>query len=83
MTLLKHAQVGTLPTIAVALPGPVLCVTITWADDEITTVYPSETLAGRPPPPPHPASGHTPASLHAARNTVDERELSPTRGRLS
>ena len=30
----------TLPTIAVGLSRPVLCVTITWADDEVTTVYP-------------------------------------------
>jgi DNA-binding transcriptional regulator YhcF (GntR family) len=33
------------PTIAVALSGPVTCVTITWADGEATTVYPPETPA--------------------------------------
>jgi DNA-binding transcriptional regulator YhcF (GntR family) len=33
------------PTIAVALSGPVTCVTITWVDGEATTVYPPETPA--------------------------------------
>jgi hypothetical protein len=33
------------PTIAVAVSAQVTCVTITWADGEVTTVYPPETPA--------------------------------------
>jgi DNA-binding transcriptional regulator YhcF (GntR family) len=33
------------PTIAVAVSAPVTCVTITWADGEVTAVYPPETPA--------------------------------------
>jgi DNA-binding transcriptional regulator YhcF (GntR family) len=33
------------PTITVALSGPVTCVNITWADGEVTTVYPPQTPA--------------------------------------
>ncbi len=33
------------PAVAVAAPGPVACVTITWADGAVSTVYPPETPA--------------------------------------
>jgi hypothetical protein len=33
------------PAVAVAATGPVTCVTITWADGAVTTVYPPETPA--------------------------------------
>jgi DNA-binding transcriptional regulator YhcF (GntR family) len=36
---------GVLPTVAVAASGPVACVTITWADGAVSTVYPPDTPA--------------------------------------
>jgi hypothetical protein len=33
------------PTLAVGVSAPVTCVTITWADGEVTTIYPPESPA--------------------------------------
>jgi hypothetical protein len=46
----------TLPTIGVSVSGPVTCVTITWVDGEVTTVYPPES--------PVRSAGATPACPH-------------------
>lgn len=40
-----NPAVSIAPTAAIAFGGPVACVTITWADGAVTTVYPPETPA--------------------------------------
>jgi hypothetical protein len=36
---------GVVPAVAIAASGPVTCVTITWADGAVSTVYPPEAPA--------------------------------------